>query len=151
MGSKSLTDRSQIKKQDIAAAVILAAGIVFLYLISPYTCGYDDESYYLTTANRLIQGDTLFSDEWGTQLLSSVYQYLPLKLFLSIHGSYDGVILFFRHCFIAVNVTYSLLVYLLLRKQSRYAPMIEAMCLLFVPWHIMSISYNTCFVWSAML
>lgn len=55
-----------------------------------------DESFYLSVPYRLLNGDAVFTDEWHVSQLSGLLLLLTMKLFLSVVGSTEGIILFFR-------------------------------------------------------
>lgn len=77
-------------------ALALALGLAFLLWRAPYGFCFNDESFCMTLAQRLWQGDALIVDEWhGTQNFGAVL--LPVyALHRLIAGSNEGVLLFSR-------------------------------------------------------
>ena len=123
------------------------AGMVLLLLFSlwksRYGFGFRDETFYLTIPYRMCHGDKLFLNEWNLSLLSALLQYPLMKLYLLIHPGTEGIVLAFRRIYIAVNFAGGLLAYRRLRKYGAGAAAAVLLYLLFVPYNIMALSYNS--------
>ena len=129
------------KYQDMFAFFSLIVVAVFLCLLAPHGFGVMDESFHLTIPLRLINGDSLLTDEWGVQQLSAVLLYLPVKFYISIVGSTEGIILFFRYLFIGFQVFVSAVTYSRLRKYGQVSIIAALVFCLHIPLLIMSLSY----------
>ena len=91
----------KIPLQDIAA---LAAFLVlfgwFCYVIR-FGVNAVDEGLYYNITQRLLRGERLLVDEWQVSQFSSFLLALPVKLYLSVAGSAQGMILFMRGLYVA--------------------------------------------------
>lgn len=67
-----------------------------------------DEAYTAVMGYRMLQGDRLFLDMWEPHQTSAVVPFLLEKVFVSVTGSVDGVILWLNFCgtlfFLAVAI-----------------------------------------------
>ncbi len=106
---------------------------------------WGDESFYPTIALRIINGDSLVADEWHLSQFSAFFLYLPIKLWLAIKGSADGIILFMRYLYLCIHAGVATGIYVFFRKNGFWA--IAASLLFFsqVPMGIMALSYNSLF------
>ena len=128
--------------------------ILFLILMIPLSamlfikCRYGfaniDESFYLTIPYRLTQGDVLLLHEWHlSQLISWVLQ-IPVKAYLLLFGSTDGIILAFRYLYVGLHICSSTALYLMLRKHSKVGAVLSSVFFcLYVPFGISAMSYNS--------
>ena len=137
-----MTDK-KITKVDIAAIVLFAATFVFLFIRSSYGFGIDDESLYISIPYRLVLGESLIADEWHVSQLSAFLLYLPVKLYVSVVGSTEGIMLFFRHMFVICQSIVSALVYVRLRKYGIASLFSMLIFMLHIPLTFMTMSYNS--------
>lgn len=122
---------------------MFAAVVIYVYRAGHGLGVFNDESFYLTIPYRMIRGNALFADEWHVSQLSALIQYLPLKLYVLIKGSTDGIILYWRYLYIAVQCLISFAVFLSFRrKYGIFAAAASLIYFLCVPFTIMSVSYN---------
>lgn len=86
-----------IKKYKVMEMLVLLAGLVFLLWRAPYGFCFNDESFCVTLAQRLYQGDALIADEWhGVQNFGAVL--LPFyAVFHLFRANNDGILLTFRY------------------------------------------------------
>lgn len=145
---KSLAKR-KLNIVDLAALICFIAAFVFLYIRSGYGFGIDDESLYLSVPYRLIRGDSLLTDEWHVSQLLGFVLYIPVKLYLSITGSTEGILLFFRHLFVIVQAVVSAMVYLVLRKNGKSALFAMLIFMLHVHMTYFVVNYYTVTILSA--
>lgn len=138
---------SKIKKPPALRDGFFVAGTVLLLFFSlwksRYGLGIYDESFYLTIPYRMCHGDKLFLNEWHVSQLSALLQYPLMKLYLLVHPSTDGIILAFRRIYIAVNFAGGILAYRRLRKYGAGAAVAVLLYLLYAPYNIMALSYNS--------
>ena len=101
------------------AALLLCAGL-FGYLLWAVPRGMDsvDESFYYTIPMRLLQGDRLLVEEWHVSQLSSLAQALPFRLYTAVTGGTEGIVLFMRYAYLAVDFSLYWLLYFALRKKG---------------------------------
>ena len=138
---------SRIKKHSALRDGFFIAGTVLLLFFSlwksRYGLGAYDEAFYLTIPYRMCHGDKLFLHEWNLTLLSALLQYPLMKLYLLIHPGTEGIVLAFRRIYIAVNFAAGLLAYRRLRKYGVGAAVAVLLYLLYAPFGIMALSYNS--------
>ena len=137
----------KIKKHSALRDGFFVAGTVLLLFFSLWKSRYGlsiyDEAFYLTIPYRMCHGDKLFLNEWHVSQLSALLQYPLMKLYLLVHPSTDGIILDFRRIYIAVNFAGGLLAYRRLRKYGAGAAAAVLLYLLYAPYNIMALSYNS--------
>ncbi len=133
----------KLTKTDIAAIILLLAAFVYLVTYALTNGTFSDEAFYLTVPMRLINGDGLFTDEWHLSQLSAVLLYLPVRLYMSVTGGTQGIILFFRLLFCLMQLGTGTLLYLTLRKYKATAILISISYMSFFVIGINILSYNT--------
>ena len=131
------------KKQNIIWLVLFALSFALMLWKLPYGFGGDDEGFYLTLANRLCMGERLFSDEWHLSQLSSFFTYPLVFLFRKFNGTNEGILLFSRCVYLLCHSAASAVVYLRLRKYGAGAILASLFFILFTPFDMMTVSYNT--------
>lgn len=117
--------------------------ILTIHIMCIFTFPFIDESFYPITALRLINGDSFISDEWHLTQFSSIFQYLPVLLWVKIKGSTEGMIIFLRAVYILVHTFAVCIIYRIFRNR-RIAVVIA--CVLFflhIPYTVPAISYIT--------
>jgi hypothetical protein len=125
---------------------LLAIGGFSLFLLRSAFFGIatPDESFYLTIPYRLINGDSLIVDEWHASQFSALLLYLPMKIFLAVTKSTDGIILFFRILFVICQILVSIYTFLKLKKYNVFAALGSAVFyLLYVPETVNMLDYYT--------
>lgn len=135
--------RLKLTKLDRIFLAALSAGLLlhFMLLFSfPYL---HDEYFYATIPYRLLQGDSLFRQEWHLSQLSSLFTFLPVSGWIGIRGSADGLLLFLRCLYLTVHTAVAVVTYLHFRKNGKWA--IAAVLLFFTqtPYRILSLNYNS--------
>lgn len=125
----------------MVAVAGLAAVAILLFYNARFGIGNEDQSLYLSITLRLIMGDSLLTDEWTMIQLSSFLLYLPVKAYLTIVGSTDGIVLFFRFLFIAMQGTTAAVIYTLLRNRGLASIWVALIFFSYVPVTIMAVSY----------
>ena len=138
---------SKIKKRSALQDGFFIVGVVLLLIFSlwkvRYGLGVYDEAFYLTIPYRMCHGDKLFLNEWNLSQLSALLQYPLMKLYLLIHPGTDGIVLDFRRIYVAVNFAAGLLAYRRLKKYGVGAAAAVLLYLLYAPYNIMALSYNS--------
>ncbi len=130
------------RKKDLLFLAGLILGGFFLFWKSKYGTGAYDEPFYLTIPHRIVNGDGFLSEEWNFGQFSS-FLLLPLmKVYLLLRGGTEGIVLCFRYFYILFQVLCTVVLYLRLRKKE-LAWAAAWLFLLFTPYDIMALSYNT--------
>ena len=123
---RSFRWRQQLCYADYLAAAVLAATAVLLFDAILYSVHLPDECAYLTMTQRLMQGDRLILDEWHFTQFTSIFQYLPFRLYLALTGGTEGIILAFRRLFVVIELLFFCYIYLSLRKYRGWAVLCAA-------------------------
>lgn len=129
------------KTQDVIAVTLFIITAIVLFHNSHYGIGNEDQSFYLGGALRLTMGDSLLADDWSMTQLSSFLLYLPVKIYLTVFQSTDGIVLCFRYAFIAMQGIVSGFIYALFRKHGFISIFAALIFFSYVPVTIMAISY----------
>lgn len=136
----------KLTKTDLFFIASLTIGIFALsiYLfIHPYLY---DEAFYATIPYRLINGDSLIQHEWHLSQFSSLFSYLPVRIWLALKGSAEGIIVFLRCVYFSIHTAATVLIYLFFRKYEKWSIVAAMMFFTQIPYRIFAISYNSMFV-----
>ena len=98
-------------------AAALTAAAVVLAVRAMYGFCWSDESFYLTFAQRLWNGQKLILDEWHPVQFYSVLFYPILSLYHALFGN-RGIYLFAREVYVAVAWGTALLLFYTLRRKT---------------------------------
>lgn len=142
---------ASITRTDIAAVICFTGLACYFFFAVRYGIGVIDESFYLTIPHRLLFGDSLLTDEWHLSQLSSFFQLLPVKLFVTLTGGTDGIILFMRYFFVVCWLTVAVIVYITLRRYGTAALAGTVFFAFTVPVDIPAVNYYSGLVMSAAL
>lgn len=135
-------NKSVVKKhQDSIALICLLCAITLLCWKAPYGFGAWDESWYLTFGHRFTMGDSMVTDEWNIIQLFSFFLYLPVKVYILIVGSTEGIILFFRYLFVIFQSASSIAIYLIFRKYGPVSVFALLIFCLYLPATLMAVGY----------
>ena len=132
-----------ISRQSLSALCLFAASLAFMLWKCRYGLGGSDEAFYLTVPHRLCLGDELFRDEWHLSQLSSFLTLPFVWLYRLINGSNDGIMLAARLNYVALHSLAAIVVYLRLKKFGWAALPAALVFMLFTPFDMMCLSYNT--------
>lgn len=138
--SKIKSDKQ--KKRDFIFAAGLFLGFLFLLWKSKYGMGAYDEPFYLTMTHRIANGEGMFSEEWNFGQFSAFLTLPVMKIYLWLTGSTEGIVLHFRYIYIGFQMLCTAAVYWKLRKKE-LAWAAAWLFLLFCPYDIMAVAYNT--------
>jgi hypothetical protein len=141
MNSPLLGKNLTRKHQDILAAIGLAVVALLLFRNARYGIGNEDQSLYLSITLRLTMGESLLTDDWTMIQLSSFLLYLPVKAYLAVFGSTDGIVLFFRYLFIVMQGATATAIYCLLKKYGIFSIFAALIFFSYIPVTIMALSY----------
>lgn len=104
---------------------------------------FADESFYPTIPLRLINGESLVGDEWHLTQFSSLFLYIPVRFWLAVKGSTEGIVLFLRFFYLAIHTTVSVGIYTFFRKYKIWAVAAAVMFYSQVPLRFMSANYHS--------
>lgn len=136
--------RKLASKRDTIAYLIIFILALLSLRGAFYGIASPDESFYLTIPYRIIQGDALLVDEWHASQFSAFLLYLPMKLFMEITKSTDGIVLFFRCLFTLCQAAVSVFTYNKIKRYGFTAGIISAaMFMMYVPENVRMLDYYT--------
>lgn len=105
------------KKLGISILVLMWVGLcLLLKLKSVFICLDVDEQYAVSLAYRIAKGDWLFFDMWEPHQLSAVFPALFVKLFMSVTGSTEYLLICLRVIGVLFQLVISLCWFLCFRK-----------------------------------
>ncbi len=116
---------------------------IFLLFKVPFV---QDENFYPTVPLRLINGESLIQHEWHLTQFSSLFQYLPVKLWLCIKGSSDGIMLYLRCCYLLTHTVMTVIIYMFFRKSEYWAIAAALMFYTYLPYCTFALSYSSLLV-----
>lgn len=96
--------------------LLFFVSFIILIIKSRYSFCWSDESFYSAVTSRFYKGDSIFYDEWFPTQLSSLLLLPIYSIFVSIVGSTEGIILFFRVLFVILELISAVLTYNIISK-----------------------------------
>ncbi len=135
-----------LRKSDYWFIVALFAIMMFYIFLLFKVPFLEDENFYPTIPLRLINGDSLFQHEWHLTQFSSLFQYLPVKLWLHIKGSSEGIILFLRCCYLLIHTVLTVIIYKFFRKNEYWSIAVALMFYTYLPYAMFALSYASLLV-----
>lgn len=116
----------------------------FLFWKCQYGMANMDEGFHLAMPYRLYQGDALFTEEWHLAQMSAFLSLPPVGLYVTLRGSTEGLVLFIRCVCTAAQCLVALFLYFRLRRLSWAGAVCACLSfMLYIPYAIMSLSYNS--------
>ena len=132
-----------ISKQSLVFAALFVLSFAFMLWKCPYGFGGSDEAFYLTVPHRLTLGDELFRDEWHLSQLASFFTLPFVSAYRHFNGSNDGIMLAARYTYAVIHALAALVIYLRLRHFGWLSVAGSIIYMLFTPFDMMCLSYNT--------
>ncbi len=133
----------KINKTDIIFTVALILGLLFHISTIFFLYINHDETFYLTTPLRLINGEYLIQHEWHLSQFSSLFSYLPVRVFTMINGSTDGIVVAMRCVYILLHTAVSVWIYRFFKEYDIWGVAAAMMFYIQVPYAIYAISYHS--------
>ena len=124
---------------------VLFCGLLFHLSLIWYPNFIDDETFFATIPFKLVNGDSLIQDEWHLTQFSSLFLYLPVRIWLLIKGSADGIYLYLRFLFIFIYTAITALVYKFFRNYGIWSAVAAIMFYMMVPYGMYALSYTSMF------
>ena len=136
--------KHKIKREDLLfLAIFLLILIVQLYK-AKISIGSRDEHYYVTVGYRFFQGCSYFKDEWGIAQMIGFFLSPLVALYRTIFGGNEGIVLGFRYYYVIFTMFIGICIYFRFKNQyGVYAIFASSIYMLFTPFNIMALSYNT--------
>ncbi len=106
----------QFTKCDIAAAVLGVFLLVYFAATVRYAVAMPDEAAYWQVASRVSLGGRLITEEWHLTQFSHAVNIPLYMLYTGVTGSTEGIVLFARCMFIAVDLLFYGYMYVRLRR-----------------------------------
>ena len=129
---------------DLLFAVLAVLAVALLVAKCRYGFGYYDETFYIATARRFWCGDAPVAQEWNLAQFFALFTAPLVGLVETLAGGTRGIVLTFRYLFVGVQTAASLFLYLRLRRLTPVGAALAAVAfLLFVPYNISALSYNS--------
>lgn len=122
-------------------SAVLLLHIYFLFCV-PFS---DDETHYATVPFRLINGDSLVQHEWHLTQFASLFSYLPVRIWMAIKGSADGIFVFLRCVYLTIHTSVAVLIYRFFKQYGKWAVMASMMFYVQLTYRIQAISYQSMF------
>ena len=119
--------KSGLTKADIAALAVFVGLGVFLLFSARYSTVLPDESYYYVLAKRFAAGDRILLHDWQMSQLEGLFLILPYRLFTGAAHGTEGILLFMRRLFIAVDLALYWYYYFKLRDRKCWAVLAAAL------------------------
>lgn len=126
---------------DTFALIFLAVFAVYYAIAFSSGVGVIDEGFYYTIAHRLTMGDAMLTQEWHLSQLSVFFQLLPVKLFVTVTGGTEGLILFMRYVFLGCWLSVGSAVYCCLRRYGLAALAGAVLFTAVIPLNVPAIGY----------
>lgn len=130
----------------IALIMVFLLHLVFVFLV-PYS---DDESYYIITPFRLLNGDSLVQHDWHLTQFSSLFNFIPVCIWTAIKGSYDEIFIFIRSIYLAMHTTMAVVIYRFFKKHGIWAILASMMFYVQIPYRFLAINYQSIYAMSLM-
>ena len=129
--------------------MFVALSVHLLFVFLPHYL--PDEPFYATIPYRLLCGDSLIQEEWHLSQLSSFFTYLPVRLWITVKGSADGLFLFLRLVYLLIHTAAAVVIYRLFRTYQYWAIVTALIYYLQTPYKIYAMSYNSMFAFFLLL
>lgn len=119
--------------------------LILVYRRLYYGVDFTDESFYVALPYRFVLGDKPFIDELSIVQMSSFLTYPFVNFYIWVMGNSDGLMLFMRNVYLWFNIFVASVVFMAIRKILRWreALIISLIVIVFVPFNIPNLNYNT--------
>ena len=113
--ARSTDTRLRLRYFDVCAVIL--GTLLLLFFLFSVRLGFwsPDEAFFYTVPQRLLNGDRLFLEEWNLTQLSTLFSVIPVWAYTAVTGGTEGLILFMRYVFVAVDMLFYAYMYMKLR------------------------------------
>ncbi|MBR5438285.1 MAG: hypothetical protein IKV21_05130, partial [Clostridia bacterium] len=133
----------RLRKEDYFFCTFLLCGLAFHLTLIWAPHRLFDETFYPTVPYRLIMGDSLVQHEWHLTQFSSVFLYLPVRLWLLIKGNTEGIYLYLRFVYILAQTCVTVIIYKFFRNKGIWAAVAAIMFYVLIPYRTYALSYTS--------
>ena len=137
-------ERGRIDRKDLIFFIGLAVCAIFCWIRCRFGLGVVDEAFFLSLGDKIYRGNAMLVHEWhASQFTFFLIQ--PLFWFFHLFRiDNEGIVLFFRHAYVIVQVIVALFIFLRTRSYTKEGAGIASMAyLLFCPLLQSNFNYNT--------
>ncbi|MBR2990007.1 MAG: hypothetical protein IKF51_00925, partial [Solobacterium sp.] len=134
---------NRLKKQDTIYIIVFIMIVALQVWKSHIGPGYTDEHFYLAVADRVAKGDAMLYDIWDIGQLMVFFTFPLVKLFRFVTGGTEEIVLASRLVYVLFTMGIGTGIYLKFRKDSHWSVLSAAIFMLYTPFNIMALSYNT--------
>ena len=131
------------KQQDLIWAAVFLVILAVQIWKAHRGPGYTDEHFYLAVADRVAKGDAMLYEIWDIGQLMAFFTFPLVKLYRSLNGGTQGIVLAFRYVYILMTMGIGAGIYVKFRKDTPWSVPASAVFMLYTPFSIMAPSYNT--------
>ena len=136
----------RLQKSDYFFIAALLCGLLFHMTLIWAPHRLYDETFYATVPYRLIIGESLIQHEWHLTQFSALFLYLPVRLWLLIKGSTEGIYLYLRLVYIFAHSAVTIIVYKFFRRYGIWSAVAAIMFYLLIPFKTYALSYTSMLV-----
>ncbi len=130
-------------KRNIFVSILFFLVLILNIYIAINHHGISDEHFYVAEAYRFAHGGKFIIDDWHIAQLMGFITSPLVWLYELVFKTSEGLVLFFRLCYILLHCITSYFIIRKFRDSSKYVELIALIYFLFVPFNIMNLSYNT--------
>jgi hypothetical protein len=136
------------RKVSLLSVCAITFGILVVVAManrSRYGATYTDEPFYIAMPYRFGLGDRPFVDEYNFLQTFGLLLYPIVDLYTHITHGTTGIVLFMRGCYLSLMLVTGASIFSYTRRKIRWelALVVSLLPLLFAPWGIQALSYNT--------
>ncbi len=106
---------------DVLFFVLFALLALYFFTTANTGITISDETQYQYVCQRLMRGEKLIADNWMIVGMQTVFQYLPFRAYVLLHGGTQGLILAMRYFYVCVKLCFFLYIYARLREHGFWA------------------------------
>lgn len=139
------------KYVNILSITVIIGSLFFLLWRCKYGYCFNDEPFHITLAERLFNGQVLYADEWHISQNFGVVLLPFYALFRLFSPDNTGIMLVFRYVYCVLWFLTCLYVYITFKDKYKYSMVVFIALILFQPFDLFSLSYNSIGLISALL
>lgn len=142
--SKANQRKIPVPSWTVLFLILFIPSVLLVFWRCPYGLCNVDEGFYMTIPYRLLQGDALFQEEWHLSQMAGVLTVPFVSAYLKLCGSTEGMILAMRYTCTFVQCICAIFLYIRLKGIHPLGAILASVSfLLFTPFNVMALSYNS--------
>ena len=140
--ARSTDTRLRLRYFDVCAVIL--GTLLLIYFLLSVRLGFwsPDEAFFYTVPQRLLNGDRLFLEEWNLTQLSTLFSVIPVWAYTAVTGGTEGLILFMRYVFVAVDMLFYAYMYMKLRPYRLWGVLCALLFCGILPEMAFSLNYH---------